>query len=199
MSVFLKLTVKKGHEATELICDVPWPPYECLNPTYSGDIPLENKWLPHKKAFHLDQPKIKLSRKLPTNTPIHNTITVSDKIKLFNPINESQTRLYRGTITLQRAISLCEIYDGPDETFSPRIADLLTFYINLTDSSLANGMATIHPELHEFVRDTFNIKTCLSTPLNFPLNMDTIPKNQTAPSHLSSPPTIHKHIRMPKL
>jgi hypothetical protein len=33
MGVFLKLTVKKGHEATELICGVPWPSIECLNET----------------------------------------------------------------------------------------------------------------------------------------------------------------------
>ena len=58
------------------------------------------------------------------------------------------------------------------------------FYIQLNETSLANGIATIHPELHEFVRDTFNIKTCLSTPLNFPLNMDTTPENSSAPSHL---------------
>ena len=45
-------------------------------------------------------------------------------------------------------------------------------------------MATTHPELHEFVRDTFQIQTCLTTPLNFPLNMDIEPKNPLAPSHL---------------
>jgi hypothetical protein len=33
MSVFLKLTVKKGHEATDIVCDVPWPNEACLNQT----------------------------------------------------------------------------------------------------------------------------------------------------------------------
>ena len=45
-------------------------------------------------------------------------------------------------------------------------------------------MATTHPELHEYARDTFRIQTCLTTPLNFPLNLDVEPKNTSAPSHL---------------
>jgi hypothetical protein len=184
LGVFLKLTVKKGHEATELICGVPWPSIECLNETPPVNIPLETKWLPHKNAFLLMSPKIIVTRADPTNIPIHNTITSGDKTKLFNPVNDTQTRVYRGTITLQRAISLCEIYKGSDELFAPELADLLTFYIQLDDKSFANGMATTHPELHEFIRDTFRIQTCLTTPLNFPLNMDIEPKNTSAPSHL---------------
>jgi hypothetical protein len=77
-----------------------------------------------------------------------------------------------------------EIYEGLDELFAPKVADLLTFYIKIDDKSLASGMATTHPELHEFARDTFRIRTCLTTPLNFPLNMDTEPKNSSSPSHL---------------
>ena len=139
---------------------------------------------PTQTAFLLGSPKISVTRPNPANTPINNTITIGDKTQLFDPINESDRRLYRGTITLQRAIALREIYDGSDESFTSSTADLITHYIQLETLALANGIATTHPELHEFVRDTFNIKTCLSTPLNFPLSMDTIPKNISAPSHL---------------
>ena len=184
LGVFLKLTVKKGHEATELVCGVPWPSIECLNETPPQNIPLDTKWLAHKTAFLLDSPNISVTRPNPANTPIYNTITIGDKTQLFNSINDSEIRLYRGTITLQRAIALREIYDGSDESFASSVADLLTYYIQLDTLALANGIATTHPELHEFVRDTFNIQTCLSTPLNFPLSMDITPKNMSAPSHL---------------
>ena len=142
------------------------------------------RWLAHKTAFLLDSPNISVTRPIPANTPIYNTITIGDKTQLFNSINDSEIRLYRGTITLQRAIALREIYDGSDESFASSVADLLTYYIQLDTLALANGIATTHPELHEFVRDTFKIQTCLSTPLNFPLSMDITPKNISAPSHL---------------
>jgi hypothetical protein len=181
LGVFIKLTVKDGHDATELTCDEEWPVKECCAQiTVRKAENLTNFTSPD--ANFLRAPNLNLSR-TPNPTKPHRHLSIhQDTVKLHHeawPVIPETT-----SISLPRAISLREIYLGRDDTFARDATALFSYYLKLPKTSIASGLAMTHPEIHELARDIFKMETCLTTPLNIPVGTDSMPRNATAPLHL---------------
>ena len=181
LGVFIKLTVKDGHDATELTCGEEWPVKECCAPITIRKAENLTKFTSPDASF-LKPPNLILTRTPDPTKPYRCLSVHQDTVKLHHnawPVNPETV-----SISLPRAISLREIYLGIDYTFAQDCTSLISFYLKLPKKSIASGLAMTHPEIHELARDIFQMETCLTTPLNIPLGTDSIPRNAIAPSHL---------------
>ena len=72
MNVFIRLSVKNGHEVTDITCGVPWPSIRSLypdDPLPPNAVELNPTWTKHINAFVLDLPVLKLDRAPDPATP----------------------------------------------------------------------------------------------------------------------------------
>jgi hypothetical protein len=171
LGVYIKLTVKDGHDATELTCGEEWPVKECCSPIAIRKAENLTKFTSPDASF-LKPPNLILTR-TPDPTKPYRCISVhQNTVKLHHnawPVNPEIV-----SISLPRAISLREMYLGVDYTFAQDCTSLISFYLKLPKTSIASGLRMTHPEIHELARDIFKMETCLTTPLNIPLGTDSI-------------------------
>ena len=166
LNAFVRLTVKKGSDATEITCGVPWPSMKCIDPTIDTESAeeLDPKWegtlvLGKPVRYHMD-------RSPSPDTPIYNVTVDHDQVNLHNSTGEKATHT---KLSIVRAIALRECFQGPgatDEEFSSAAHEILAQSISAPASAMEWALAHHHPELHLWMHETYNIETCLTTPFD---------------------------------
>jgi len=117
LNCWIQLTVKSGHNPTDITCDVPWPHLD-------NSKEIQNTAYPNE-VLNLGKPRITLTRKQDMRKPnLNHRITFEDNyMKIWNLSqgnNSSQNKLC-AEIGLRRAQTILDCYTGTLDTFAKDI------------------------------------------------------------------------------